>query len=184
MAMLSDHQAAASPRITRRTMLEAVLAASAASVALAASHAQGHAQATPDEVMATDPNVYVLAGDDAEFRYSTTSMTGMPMFTYTWSDGEARAAGDDIDVQPVITGGWPFGQLISIYVDAAPDAWARSVTLVLPGINLVDGNETAFTTFAVLTTHLTNIGGPAFVEGQLEEYEVIPLEGTAGFAMF
>ena len=185
MAMSSDRLAYAPIPVTRRTMIEAVLAGGVASLALAGIHSPGLAQGTPAAPQSGRPNDFQLTGDNAEIQYFTgdSSFTGWPKFSYTWADGEVSASGEDIEVQPVVTGGWPFGTLVSMYVDAAPDAWARSVTLVLPEINLIDGEETAFTTFAVLTTHFTNIGGPAFVQGQLQEYEVIPLEGTARATM-
>ena len=171
--------------ITRRTMIEAVLAGGAASLALAASRAPARAQGTPAAPRSGRPNDFHLTGDDAEIRYFTgdSSFTGWPEFTYIYPDGEARATGDDIEVLPVMTGGWSFGQLISMYVDAAPDAWARSITLVLPDIHLIDGAETPFTTFAVLTKHFTTEGGTDLVQGQLQEYELISLEGTAEAGM-
>jgi len=181
MAMSNDHLMIAPPPVTRRAMIEAVLAAGAASLALAASRAPARAQGTPAAAQPGRPNAFQLTGDNADIQYFSgdSSLMGMPKLTFTYPEGEVSATGDDIEVQPIVTGGWPFGTLVSMYVDAAPDAWARSVTLVLPGINLIDGEETAFTTFAVVARHLTNIGGPAFVQGQLQEYEVIPLKGTA-----
>jgi hypothetical protein len=97
---------------------------------------------------------------------------------------ELSAEGNEIQVTPVAIGGWSLGSLVSVYVDAAPDAWARTITLMLPDINLSGEDETAFTTFAVVTTHHTNIGGPDFAEGQLQDYEIISLEGTASAVMF
>jgi hypothetical protein len=179
MAITRDRLAYA-PTLVRRRAREAALAGGAVSLALARSHAL--ARGTPEPVTGDRrPDTFTVTGENAEFRYwaGDSSLMGVPTFTYTWPDGEVSATSGGFEVQPIVTGGWPFGSLISMYVDAAPDAWARSVTLVLPSINLIDGEATDFTTFAVLTTHFTNIGGPAFVEGQLQEYEIILLEGTA-----
>jgi hypothetical protein len=181
MTLSRDRLAVAPTPFSRRTMIEAVLAGGAVSLALAARRAP--AQATP----AAPPiraNTFFLAGDNADIHYFTTSDVGLPMFTYIYPDGEARATGDDIQIVPLVTGVWFFGHLVSIYVDAAPDAWARSITLVLPDINLEREGDTAFTTFAVETTHFTTDGGTDLVQGQLQEYAVIPLEGMARFVVF
>ena len=172
--------------MTRRLVVEGLLGGSVAALALAGGRHASEAQGTPDAAAGAviHPNMFLLTGDNAEFRFSTSSFAGQPTFTYTMPDGEVSTEGENIRIEPVLADGWPFGTLVSVYVDAAPDAWARTVTLVVPEINLVDGAETAFTTFAVLTTHFTNIGGPGFVEGQLQEYELIPLAGTASAVVF
>jgi hypothetical protein len=36
----------------------------------------------------------------------------------------------------------------------------------------------------MLTRHATNIGGPAFVQGQFQEYDLIPLHGVANAVVF
>ena len=70
----------------------------------------------------------------------------------------------------MLSGDWPFGNLVSTYVHTAPDDWARTIMLVLPEINLLTELNMAFSTFAVLTTHVSSEGGPQFVEGQLQDY--------------
>jgi hypothetical protein len=133
------------------------------------------------------PNMFTLRADGVEIDYATSSFTGEPTisFTYEAEEIEVSATGDEIATMPATPGaGWPLGTLVAVYVDAAPDAWARTVTLMLPDINLEDGRDTPFTTFAMLTRHLTSIGGPNLVTGQLQEYELIPLHGTAQAVMF
>jgi hypothetical protein len=131
------------------------------------------------------PHMYALRADGVEISYATSSFTGAPTFAFTSEEIAVQATGDEITTMPVVPGaGWPLGTLVAVYVDAAPDAWARTLTLMLPDINLEDGNETPFTTFAVLTRHLTSIAGPDLVMGQLQEYELIPLHGTAQAVVF
>lgn len=167
--------------LSRRGAIQGMLAGGFATLAGAAT---GLAQSTPRAANTATPNLYGLNGDDARISFSASSETGRPTFTVSGLDVELSAEGNDIQVTPVALGGWSFGSLVSVYVDAAPDAWARTITLVLPDINLTGEDETAFTTFAVVTTHHTNIGGPDFVEGQLQDYEIISLEGTASAVMF
>ena len=186
MAMSSDFRTHGPSRLSRRTVMEGLLAGSA--LALVPGHQAGLAEGTPEAIAGggrMQPNMYTLRGGGTTIGYSSSSLTGEPTFTYEGPDIKVDARGDEIHIQPAQgIPSWPLGGLFSIYVDAAPDAWARSLTLMLPEINLVDGGDTPFTTFAVLTTHFTNIGGPRFVEGQFQEYEVIALEGTASAVLF
>lgn len=167
--------------LSRRGAIRGMVAGSFATLAVTAT---GLAHGTPRAVDAATPNLYELSGDDARISFSASSESGRPTFTFSGLDVELSAEGNDIQITPVVIGGWSFGSLISVYVDAAPDAWARTITLALPDINLTGGDETAFTTFAVVTTHHTNIGGTDYVEGQLQDYEIISLEGTASAVMF
>ena len=59
-----------------------------------------------------------------------------------------------------------------------------TVSLLVPQINLNDGDESPLSTPAILTTHRTSIGGPGLVEGQVQTYEVVALEGTASLVAF
>ncbi len=63
-----------------------------------------------------------------------------------------------------------------------PDAATFFLTLLLPEINLnADGTPTPFATLAILTTHFTTIGGTSLIDGALQAYQVVALEGTAEF---
>jgi hypothetical protein len=138
--------------------------------------------ARPDQ---PEPTVFTLTGDGTRISYSTSSIAGVPLFSYADDDVRVDAEGDEIVLTPVRPSqSWALGTLVSVYVDAAPDAWARTLTLVLPEIHLAGGGETPFSTIAIMTRHLTTFGGTGLVEGQLQEYDVMPLDGTALFAVF
>jgi hypothetical protein len=174
--------------VTRRAALAGVAAGGLASLMAGVGRKTGLAQATPSAAVPeapNQPNMYSLRADGVEITYATSSLTGEPTFSFTYEEIEVQATGDEITTAPVVPGaGWPLGTLVAVYVDAAPDAWARTLTLMLPDINLDEGRETPFTTFAMLTRHLTSIAGPGLVTGQLQEYELIPLHGTAQAVMF
>jgi hypothetical protein len=185
---LHPHQAPHA--VTRRAALAGVAAGGLASLLVDIGRKAGLAQATPSAALPESPvhpNMYSLRADGVEISYATSSLTGEPTFSFSYEDEEIEVAatGDEITTMPVTPGaGWPLGTLIAVYVDAAPDAWARTLTLMLPDINLDEGRETPFTTFALLTRHLTSIAGPDLVMGQLQEYELIPLHGMAQAVMF
>jgi hypothetical protein len=74
--------------------------------------------------------------------------------------------------------------LITVTLEVIPDLHTLTLTLLVPQINLDEGNESSFSTQAILTTHRTSIGGPNLVKGPLQTYEVVALEGTARLVAF
>jgi hypothetical protein len=73
--------------------------------------------------------------------------------------------------------------MVSVFLDAAPDAYTEYLTLLIPQVNRVEPqSDVPLQTVAILARHLTSIGGPRLVEGALQTYEVVVLEGVAEFA--
>lgn len=126
----------------------------------------------------TQPNLFELTGEYTQITYSTTSITGQPQFNYQDQQRDVNVTGDDI--RSVDT---EIGTLVTVTLEVIPDLHTLTLTLLVPQINLNEG-ESPLSTLAILTTHLTSIGGPSLVEGQLQTYEVVALEGTARLVQF
>lgn len=123
----------------------------------------------------TEPNHYTLHGKKKGFSitYSTTSISGQPLFTVV-RDGEAQSfSGDEIATQD-----GPLGRLVTVTIAMVPDLEVVTLTLVVPAYNLA-GSDGKITTFAVVTRNRTSIGGPALVKGQLQAYQRYALSGLA-----
>lgn len=74
----------------------------------------------------------------------------------------------------------PFGTTVSAVVEAIPDLQTVVLSVTVPEGNRPSTERSIpIRTFAVLTTERTSIGGPGLVTGQLQTYQVVPLEGTA-----
>jgi hypothetical protein len=69
-------------------------------------------------------------------------------------------------------------------LEVVPDLHTLTLSVLIPQINLKGGTQSPLSTFAILTTHLRSIGGPGLVEGPLQTYEVVALEGTASLVEF
>ena len=121
------------------------------------------------------PNLFELTGEYARIlTYSTTSIAGPPQFFYRDQQREFSFTGDDIRSLDS-----EIGMLITVTLEVIDDH-TLTLTLLLPKITtLGPGKESAFSTLAILTTHLTSIGGSPLTEGPLQTYEVMVLEGTA-----
>ena len=128
---------------------------------------------------AAQPTLFQLAGGYTQITYSTTSITGQPQFHYQDQQRDISVTGEDIRSLET-----EIGTLVTVTLEVIPDLHTLTVSLLVPQINLNEGNESPLSTPAILTTHRTSIGGPGLVEGQLQTYEVVALEGTASLVAF
>jgi hypothetical protein len=130
--------------------------------------------------MAEAPNLFELAGDGVKVTYSTSSIDGQPRLSYQDAERDLSFAGEEI-----ITQDSAIGHLVTVSLETIPDAAELTLTLLVPDINLpAAATESSVAAPALLTTHHSSIGGPALVEGALQSYEVVPLEGTASLVDF
>lgn len=127
----------------------------------------------------TQPNLFQLTGGYTQITYSTTSINGQPRFHYRDQQRDLNVAGDAIRSLET-----EIGTLVTVTLEVIPDLHTLTATLVVPQVNLSEANESPLTTVAILTTHRTSIGGLGLVEGQLQTYEVVALEGTARLVEF
>lgn len=129
------------------------------------------------------PNLFSLQGvghkyKDVQISYSTSSITGQPLFTYKDLKGTYSFKGDEIRTQKT-----EIGTMVTVTLESIPDFRVTTLTLLLPAINL-DGSAKEFKTIAIRTTSKTTIVGPRLVKGALQSYEVINLKGTADSVVF
>jgi hypothetical protein len=177
--------------ISRRAALGR-LAGGVAAAALAAttgtSNARARATPGPTGEEGGEANHFVLAGGAVRITYDTTGEAGEPRLTYHGPIGfgplderplDSRTiVGDEIQEERSA-----LGRRITVYLDAAPDAATFYLTLLLPEFNPrgLGSAPASFATLAILTTLLTTIAGPGLLDGALQEFEAVALEGTAEF---
>ena len=120
-----------------------------------------------------EANLFLLAGGGIEIRYSTSSFTGQPQLSY--EDGQRNMTFTGSELRVVES---EIGALVTVTLDEVPDLETLTLTLLTPPI-YVPGGEEGYETWAILTTHHTNIGGAGHVQGPLKSYRPIELRGTA-----
>ncbi|MBH8566991.1 hypothetical protein I8748_33415 [Nostoc sp. CENA67] len=126
------------------------------------------------------PNLFELQGKDTQITYSTSSIAGVPQFNYqtpslnlNFSDTEIRTQDTEI------------GRQITVTLEQIPDQQTVTLTLLIPTINLPQQViENSITTVAIITTERTSIGGPDLVNGQLQIYDILSLQGIARLVDF
>ncbi len=125
------------------------------------------------------PNSFELSGDyGIEVRYDETSITGRPRLTYKDADRDVSVEGDEIRREET-----SIGALVSAHVESIPDARVVDVSLLLPTVNLGDG-DAEIEALLIETTARTSIGGPALVTGAIQSYRAHAVRGTARLVQF
>lgn len=123
-----------------------------------------------------EANHFEVTGEETTITYDTTSMTGTPRLSYEGPFGTLDFEGDEIATEMCA----PLGRLVTVIVQQRPDADVTRLSMLLPEIHLLDGDQpTPFATLAIVTTDRTTIGGPGLIDGPLQSYEAVALDGTA-----
>jgi hypothetical protein len=127
--------------------------------------------------MANQPNLYELSGNGINVTYSSSSISGKPLFNYH-DDSQVRSfSGDEIQVVDTI-----IGKLVSVFLIRTPDSGSTSFTLVVPSVTLPQSNVANVVTEGITALHKFSIVGPP--QGQTELYTFHELQGTARFVVF
>lgn len=150
-----------------------------ATMAAALSHAPALAQATPTESRQR-PNSFQLSGDEVEITYASSSYAGEPTFALGGPATELMFRGDEIQIEEANA----LGQLVSVMTDAVADGYTQWLTLLIPPINVTPGEPASFSTVAIETRRLTTIAGPDMIDGALQTYRVVQMDGTAELLVF
>ena len=127
----------------------------------------------------TEPNLYELQGGNLRVTYSTTSITGKPIFSFQQGRKTLSFTGNDI--QTVKTS---IGTLVTVTIEAVADLKTVTFSLLLPAVNLQQKKKVNIKTIGILTTSKTSIGGPKLVAGALQTYKVVALRGSASAVLF
>lgn len=170
---------AAVPAMTRRAVTRGLLGGGVAAAFLAAgSQGVAMAQGTP---VSTDawPTRYVLSGGVLEIEFVPAVIGGEAQLDYRSADSTMTFAGDELtsEFSPAL------GRFVSVVIEQVDDGYERYLTLLVPEVNPDEnGADVPISTLAIFTDHLTSIGGPGLVNGAIQRYEVVELEGVAQFS--
>ncbi|MBM3735174.1 MAG: hypothetical protein FJW39_05245 [Acidobacteria bacterium] len=137
------------------------------------------APAAAPQPQQNEPNLYELQGGNLTVSYSTSSISGKPLFNYKKGRTMLSFMGDQIRTQS--TG---IGTLVTVDIEFIPDLRTVTFTLVVPQVNLPPKNKARIVTIGITTASKTSIGGPGLVQGQVQSYKVAALKGTASMVFF
>lgn len=111
--------------------------------------------------------------------YSRTSITGAPLVSYRDAQLDLNFQGEGVTQQATA-----LGELVTVTLEDVPDAFTRTITLVVPSVRVAMGEQVEFSTIAIETTDRSGAfvlpPGPA---GVLQTYQIHQLRGTAQFVI-
>jgi mannose/fructose/N-acetylgalactosamine-specific phosphotransferase system component IIC len=135
-------------------------------------------ESTGAAMQLVDANTFTTIGA-IRISYSRTSITGAPLFSYKDAERDLNFQGEAI--ARVATA---VGELVTVTIEDVPDAFVRSITMVVPDIRLANGDQVDFTTIAVETINHAGAHvlppGPA---GVLQSNQIHELRGSAQFVV-
>lgn len=123
------------------------------------------------------PTAYDLACGPTQIGYTTTSIAGVPQFSYVGPKGDRTFSSDEISVLAS-----PLGDLVTVTLEDVPDLQSVTLTVLIPRIGLEPGGQRHFATLAIFTTTTTTIAGPPL--GVAQTHELILLDGLAKHVVF
>jgi hypothetical protein len=113
-------------------------------------------------------------------RYSRSSITGEPEFSYQDGELDLNFSGDDIAREDT-----PLGEIVTVTLENAVDAFIRTFTLLVPKIRLFVGDQTPFDTLGIETIDRSDaFVPPPGPTGVLQIYRAHQLQGVAEFVIF
>ncbi|MEU4564806.1 hypothetical protein AB0F72_41035 [Actinoplanes sp. NPDC023936] len=122
----------------------------------------------------TDANQFTIDGP-IRITYASTSITGAPLFSYQDAEVDLDFRGDDITRVDTA-----LGELVTVTVQTVPDAFARTITLVVPTVRVAMGEQAEFSTVVVETVDRSGAfvrpPGPA---GAAQTYQIHQVHGSA-----
>ncbi|MGH2707230.1 MAG: hypothetical protein ACRDJG_12935 [Actinomycetota bacterium] len=126
-----------------------------------------------------DANLFNITGPIV-INYSTSSIAGVPLFSYKDAELDLNFNGDDITRVDSL-----LGELVTVTLENVVDAFIRTFTLLVPKIRLCMGDQVPFDTLGIETIDrsgaFTLPPGPT---GVLQTYRAHQLQGVAEAVVF
>jgi hypothetical protein len=112
--------------------------------------------------------------------YSRSSSTGVPLLSYRDTTHDLSFCGGEITRVDA-----PVGELVTVTVEEAPDAFVRRFSLLVPVVRLRVGDEVEFSALGIETTdHSGAFVPPPGPDGVLQTHRIHQLGGVAKLVAF
>jgi len=98
---------------------------------------------------------------------------GPPQFSYQDASQSLSFSGKDIEVVET-----ELGQVVSVRIRMTVDSGSTTFSVLVPRVNLVPGQPASIHTEGITAIHRLSLA-PGLNHGQLDQYSVMPLHGTA-----
>ena len=123
------------------------------------------------------PNHFELSGQGITVVYDTADVLGRPSLNLQRNGTTDNFGADDIHIEETLT-----GTMLSVITETAPDWFVRTLSVLLPAVNLPSSGAAQVSTVALEAEHRTSFDGGQSLTGQLTSVKPIVLEGMARVA--
>jgi hypothetical protein len=131
--------------------------------------------------MPFDPNHYDLSGNGVFVSYSTTSNTGVPVFSYQDDFRVLNFSGDQIEIDEAS----PLGLIVSVAIFRTVDSGGAAFSLLVPQVALPSEAATVRVhTYGITAFQRFSIFPQPPLFAQRTSYGVTELSGTASILKF
>lgn len=125
-----------------------------------------------------EPNLFELQGYGTQITYSTSSIAGVPQFSYSDQNQNRTFSGSEIQSEE--TG---IGRSVTVLLkNNAADEGVESLTLLLPIVQLSQEKEIRIQTLAIISRSAVFVSPST--PAQLQTYNALNLNGTAQLVNF
>ena len=120
-----------------------------------------------------NPNLFQLSGNGVHVAYSIGGIAGQSNLSYQDSLRSKDFSGDQIH-----TVACDLGTVVSVTIQLTVDAGSTTFSVLIPHMNLNSGEMAQVRTQGIRTLHRLSLV-PQLNHGQLDQYTVVPMGGTA-----
>jgi len=129
-------------------------------------------------------NCFELRGQGVTIKYETSGYTGGHPRYQPRISGEYKGQKIELEGKQIRQVETEIGQMVTVDLGFEPDRATKTLTLLIPLVNVKGGSPAPFQTDAIITEHLTSIAGPDLVKGAIQKYRFESLEGTASTVLY
>jgi hypothetical protein len=123
-------------------------------------------------------NLFELRRARTSITYTSTSITGQPQLNF--DDGKRKLTFSGRQIQQSSS---MAGDILTVPLKLIADAGGEALTVLIPRVNVQEGEPAKIKTVVIFTEIRGSFGGPALLEGQIQTYTAQTFRGTARFVI-
>ncbi|HEX9940548.1 MAG TPA: hypothetical protein VGG03_00915 [Thermoanaerobaculia bacterium] len=123
-------------------------------------------------------NYFELKRGGTRITYTESDIVGRPQINYDDGKRQLTFTGDQIEQSEA-----SIGSILTVELKVVLDGDTEALTLLIPQVNLPDGEPVKFKTVVIFTRIRGSIAGPGLIEGQVQSYTAQTFRGTASFVL-
>ena len=121
-------------------------------------------------------NFFELSRGGTHITFTASDISGKPQIHYDDGKRQLTFIGDQIERSKA-----SIGSILTVDLEVVADGDTKALTLLIPRVNLPDGEPVKVKTVVIYTKIRGSLAGPGLVQGQVQSYAAQTFRGTASF---